>query len=349
MAIYIQRIEAMDMHLTYLMTTQPDAYRGAEGTSYSEEPDNDPDAYDEQYWEDEEVVDEDMDDLIELPLVSFEEFVSRAGKTEAVGGTWERGEREEGREGRGDGGSEDSEADRLPADRLPADRLPADRLPGNHLIATQATPDFIPAIHTFLRKRDLHAQRINLAASDIFPVWSRARLIHAPPPFKPSEGPKLDILRAQPATTDQFGQMTCPAQFDTALVLKNPELYGLHRYHACRVRAIFELPDTVRHVCPEKLVYVEMFNAFSERPYRNIGLFTTSQSRFEGRRISAVFRLADVRMTCHLGPRFSTFKPDRALTLKTDVLDLCKTFFFNNFCGYFVFELMHHWEQSGGP
>ncbi|KAG9079936.1 hypothetical protein FRC06_007296 [Ceratobasidium sp. 370] len=109
---------------------------------------------------------------------------------------------------------------------------------------------------------------------------------------------------------DQFSRITCPAHFDTALVLKNLDLYGLHRYHACRVRAIFELPDTVRHTCPEKLVYVKMFNTFSTQPHHNIGLFTTSQSRFEGRHITAAFQLADIRMTCHLGPRFSTFKPD---------------------------------------
>ncbi|KAG9079523.1 hypothetical protein FRC06_007684, partial [Ceratobasidium sp. 370] len=76
---------------------------------------------------------------------------------------------------------------------------------------------------TFLRKCNPQAQRINLASSNVFPVWSHAHLIHAPPPFKPSEGPKLDVLRAQLAMTDQFSQITHPAHFDTALVLKNPD------------------------------------------------------------------------------------------------------------------------------
>ncbi|KAG9098441.1 hypothetical protein FRC06_006385 [Ceratobasidium sp. 370] len=293
MAIYIQRIEAMDLHLTYLMTTQPEAYRGAEGTSYSEEPDYDPDAYDELYWEEEEDVDEDMDNLISLPLVSFEEFVSRGGKTGAVGGTWEKGEREGGHKERSDGGSEDSEADRLlifyPVPEYKVSKQPTRRVKGDQLVATQATTDLIPAIQTFLCKRNPQAQQINLASSDVFLVWSRARLIHAPTLFKPSEGPKLDVLHAQLATTDQFSRITCPAHFETALVLKNPDLYGLHWYHACRIRAIFELPNAVRHTCPKKLVYVEMFNAFSTQPHHSIGLFTTSQSRFEGCCITAVF------------------------------------------------------------
>ncbi|KAG9079935.1 hypothetical protein FRC06_007295 [Ceratobasidium sp. 370] len=163
MAIYIQRIEAMDLHLTYLMTTQPEAYRGAEGTSYSEEPDYDPDAYDELYWEEEEEdVDKDMDNLISLPLVSFVEFISCGGKTRAVGRTWEKGEREGGHKERSDGGSEDSEADRLPifypVPEYKVSKQPTRRVKGDHLVTTQATTDLIPAIQTFLRKRNPQAQ-----------------------------------------------------------------------------------------------------------------------------------------------------------------------------------------------
>jgi hypothetical protein len=120
-------------------------------------------------------------------------------------------------------------------------------------------------------------------------------------------------------------------------------------YNACRVRAIFELPDVLRNTCPEKLVYVELFNNFSERPLYNIGLFTTSHSLHDGRRVAAVLRLADVHMACHLAPRYSTFHPERSLTLRSDVLDLCRTFFFNIFSSYFIFELMRHWNQDGGP
>ncbi|KAG8730852.1 hypothetical protein FRC10_002317, partial [Ceratobasidium sp. 414] len=193
------------------------------------------------------------------------------------------------------------------------------------------------------------APPVALSPNDTFPVWSRARLFHAPPPFKPSEGPKLDVIRAQPLQKDQYGSVTRPAHFDTALVLRSPLEVGLHRYTACRVRAIFELPDDSRHLCPEKLVYVELFNGFSRRPLHNIGLYTAGHANLDGKRIASVFRLSDVRMSCHLGPRYSTYHHDEPLTLDTDVLTRCKSFFFNIFSSYFVYELMRHWNQAGGP
>ncbi|KAG9078643.1 hypothetical protein FRC06_008267 [Ceratobasidium sp. 370] len=155
-------IEAMDLHLTYLMTTQPEAYCGAEGMSYSKEPDYDPDAYNELYWEEEEDIDEDMDDLILLLLVSFEEFVLHGGKMGAVGETWEKGEHNGGHKEHSDGGSEDLEADRLPifypVPEYKVLKQPTHCVKGDDLIATQATTDLIPAIQTFLCKRNPQAQ-----------------------------------------------------------------------------------------------------------------------------------------------------------------------------------------------
>ncbi|QRW09551.1 plasma membrane ATPase 4 [Ceratobasidium sp. AG-Ba] len=45
--------------------------------------------------------------------------------------------------------------------------------------------------------------------------WSRARLFHSPPPFKPSEGPHIDVIRAQPTKFDRFDRVSRPARFDT--------------------------------------------------------------------------------------------------------------------------------------
>jgi hypothetical protein len=262
MALYIQRVEGIEMHLTYLMVTKPEAFRGAEGTAYSEDPDDDPDD-DNDGLEDEEEEDEELEGLIQLPLVSFEEFASREG-----GGTWEREAREP-----GDG------PDQLPifypAPEYKLSKKPTQQVTGDYLIKTHAANNLIPAVHSFLRKLRPGNRQICLSSRDVFPVWSRVRLIHAPPPFKPSEGPKLDVIRAQPAKTDRYGRVVRPVHFDTALVLKNPNCVGLHRmylifsshwlanrwiigYNACRVRAIFELPDTLRNMCSEKLVYVEL-------------------------------------------------------------------------------------------
>ncbi|KAG8734138.1 hypothetical protein FRC10_011936, partial [Ceratobasidium sp. 414] len=120
-------------------------------------------------------------------------------------------------------------------------------------------------------------------------------------------------------------------------------------YMACRVRAIFELPDDSRHVCPEKLVYVELFNGFSRRTLHNIGLYTAGHANLDGKRIALVFRLSYIRMACYLGSRYSTYDKEGPLTLGTDMLTRCKPFFFNIFPGYFIYELMRHWNQAGGP
>lgn len=48
-------------------------------------------------------------------------------------------------------------------------------------------------------------------------------------------------------------------------------------YRPCRVCAIFEFPHDLRHLCPEKLVYVEMFSTFKGPDY-GTQLYTTSHS-----------------------------------------------------------------------
>ncbi|KAG9089396.1 hypothetical protein FS749_001363 [Ceratobasidium sp. UAMH 11750] len=355
MALYIQRLEAVDMHLTYLMTTRPEAYCGAGGTMYGDNP-PDPDEEDDDYvFDEEEEAVEELDqwgELICLPLVSFEEFAPRGA--DASSGIWERGHRPE-RAGQGgeEGAGEEAEADRLPifypAPAYKLSKKPTRRVKGQELTRSYGTANLLPAIRSFLRKHNPSAPPSTLSLEDTFPIWSRARLFHAPPPFKPSEGPKLDVIRAQPLQKDQYGRVTRPAHFDTALVLRSPLEVGLHRYTACRVRAIFELPDHAHRLCPEKLVYVELFNGFSRRPLHNIGLHTAGHANLDGKRVASVFRLSDIRMSCHLGPRYNTYQHDEPLTLETDVLTHCKTFFFNIFSSYFVYELVRHWNQAGGP
>ncbi|QRW13182.1 hypothetical protein RhiLY_12181 [Ceratobasidium sp. AG-Ba] len=59
-------------------------------------------------------------------------------------------------------------------------------------------------------------------------VWSRARLFHAPAPFKPTEGSHVDVVRAQPAQIDQFERIRWPPRFDTVLILRDKGKSGIH-------------------------------------------------------------------------------------------------------------------------
>ncbi|QRV79280.1 hypothetical protein RhiJN_07295 [Ceratobasidium sp. AG-Ba] len=61
--------------------------------------------------------------------------------------------------------------------------------------------------------------------------WSRARLFHAPPPFKPSEGSHIEVIRAQPMKADRYDRVSRPARFDTVLVWAKEKLTnGIHSY-----------------------------------------------------------------------------------------------------------------------
>ncbi|KAG8720868.1 hypothetical protein FRC08_017601 [Ceratobasidium sp. 394] len=101
MVLYIQRLKAIDMHLTYLMMKRPKAYCGAGETMYGNDPPDLDEEDDDYVFDEEEEAVEELDqwgELICLPLVSFEEFTPRSAG--ASGGTWER-ERQPERTGQG--------------------------------------------------------------------------------------------------------------------------------------------------------------------------------------------------------------------------------------------------------
>jgi hypothetical protein len=118
-------------------------------------------------------------------------------------------------------------------------------------------------------------------------------------------------------------------------------------YRPARVRVIFQLPPRFRCWYSGELAYVEMFNVVSQQPLHPTGLFTTTRTFQQGSRLCTIVPLSSIRMTCHLAPRYSIFRPETPLTLHSDVLQLCETFFFNIFASYFLYELLRHWSQDG--
>ncbi|QRV85923.1 hypothetical protein RhiJN_13941 [Ceratobasidium sp. AG-Ba] len=213
-------------------------------------------------------------------------------------------------------------------------------------------PQLCHSLELYLRRRNpevrLHEIRQLVPPTTKVNTWSRARLFHAPPPFKPSEGPHVDAVRAQPVKLDRFERVSRPARFDTVLIRSREQRTGVHRYRPARVRAIFQLPRRLSHLCDEKLVHVELFNSPSQNPNPPVGLYTTTRSIQDGIRSTLVVPLVDIAMTCHLAPRYSHFHPQNQLIQYADLLQLCEHFYLNIFASYFLYELFQHWGQAGG-
>lgn len=197
-----------------------------------------------------------------------------------------------------------------------------------------------------------------------FNLWYRACFFHSPPPFKSSKRPKAEVIRAQPARPDRLRRVQRPAHFDNVLISSYPQKIRIHRtlssrfntfkmlksnllqgYRAGRVRAIFKLPSYLEKRFSHKLAYVEFFSGLSARPRDHPGLFTTSHRFTNGNSTCAVVSLSSVHMIYHLAPRYGTFRPEHRLTLQSDTLTPCKTFFNKNLVSYFIYELMRHWAQ----
>ncbi|KAG9080009.1 hypothetical protein FRC06_007185, partial [Ceratobasidium sp. 370] len=144
-----------------------------------------------------------------------------------------------------------------------AKRPPHPSTLGAHLINAHGATDLIPAITRYLGREYPNHPPLYLAEESAFQVWTRCTLQHRPLPFSPLVGSHVDSVRAFPATYDLDGRRDRTAYFDTVLIEEFPDRPGLHRYRAGRVRAIFRLPVHLRRLCPDHLVFVELFGEFS--------------------------------------------------------------------------------------
>ncbi|KAG8724983.1 hypothetical protein FRC09_011011 [Ceratobasidium sp. 395] len=353
MALYIQRIEAIAMHEVYLENVRPAARAGRENQEQNQaqnqvgeedilDEEGEDEDWDEWFEEEEEEDPAELEDAgVRIRLeTQLDEFLT--GKRAHVGGGWDVEQPQPG--DRDDQGPRYHPApDCVLADTPTIPSITLERLSNLH-----GAPQLRASLVQFLRRQRPGTRRINeLITPDVkLSAWSRARLFHSPPPFKPSEGPHIDVVRTQPAKVDAFERLSRPARFDTVLIIDDKAGRGVHRYRPARVRAIFELPARLRHIYNGRLAFVELFYATCHRPLGPTGLFTTSRTMSQGVRLCAVIPLSDIRMTCHLVPRYNLFAL-RGLTLYSDVLRLCDKFFLNIFVSYFCYELFRHWSQEG--
>ncbi|QRV73615.1 plasma membrane ATPase 4 [Ceratobasidium sp. AG-Ba] len=349
MAMYIQRIEALAMHEEYLDEIGEKANQADMLAKVREA--NAENLENDDEWEDEEEEQEDIDDLNDAKIqvnlaVMLDEFLSD-GQTK-VGGRWEK-------EKPADQGPEaEPEPERFhPVPELVIAKTPTDaRVKLSTLEERNNAPRLLTSLTRFLKTTcpDFRSQIPYLVTPETkVSSWSRARLFHSPPPFKPSEGPHIDVIRAQPAKFDRFDRVSRPARFDTVLISnKDRRRQGIHRYTPARVRAIFELPPDLQYLCDEKLAHVDMFYSPSQNPKSDVGLHTATRALHDGIRVSVVIPLSRIAMTCHLAPRYNRFRPETPLIQYSDILQLCDSFYINIFASHFLYELFRHWGQAGG-
>ncbi|KAG8777441.1 hypothetical protein FRC12_000371 [Ceratobasidium sp. 428] len=206
-------------------------------------------------------------------------------------------------------------------------------VPGHVLISSYGCSDFIRVVRAFLLSKT-GRKPLLLLPSDTFNVWHKATLFHSPLPFAPNEPPHRDVVRVRPPARDTAGRVNSPGVFDTALFPIDHQ-FGITRFRAGRVRAIFTLPPHLNHLYSGPLVFLDLYSPFSADTTTSHSLYGVTPSHSDGGNTptSLVLPLATIAMACHLAPDFSS---PRALHRQL----------LNDYYSHFSFLLMAYWRRS---
>ncbi|KAG8682098.1 hypothetical protein FRC08_015195 [Ceratobasidium sp. 394] len=216
----------------------------------------------------------------------------------------------------------------------------AGRVRGLDIIAKYGAVDFVPALHAYLNVHGTQRLPSDFlpTAYHEYPVWHRLYLRHDALPFDP-EWPRRDVVRARPESQDRDGA------FDVALYLYDKEQFGIHRYRAGRVHAIFSLPPSFHYLYPHPLVYVELFRPFSLSISPHHRMHSSSQLRdSDGKRRVAVLSIFDLAAACHLAPQLKRLDPELHLRSLPDLLTHSQYFWLNHYYNRFIYRLVEHWR-----
>ncbi|KAF8596812.1 hypothetical protein BDV93DRAFT_454217, partial [Ceratobasidium sp. AG-I] len=190
------------------------------------------------------------------------------------------------------------------------------------LVASYGATSFEWALRSFLQP---YARgRPFVLPSDNFNAWHKLTLYHYPHSFAPDEPLHRDVIRVRPPTAAARTNplRRCEPVFDTVLFIHDPQKFGLHRYRAGRVRAIFRLPERLQSLYPGELVYIETFNPFNTQLSDVHQMNTTSHAHFpDGTRQAIIVPIEHVVLGCHLAPRFRYVDPEIQLDSQADLLN----------------------------
>ncbi|QRW03803.1 hypothetical protein RhiLY_02802 [Ceratobasidium sp. AG-Ba] len=213
------------------------------------------------------------------------------------------------------------------------------RVRGIDIATKYGATDLISALHSFLNKHSTRKLPPLFLPTlyDEYPLWHRLYLRHQTLPFDP-DWTRRDVIRARPEASDT------ERAFDVALILHDCNNFGIHRYRAGRVRAIFALPAAYRDLYPDPLVYVELFTPFSTSLSADHRMHSLSQQRFEGKRRVAVFSAFDLAAACHIAPQFKRLDENVDLDSLPDLLEVSRFFWLNHYYNRFIYRLIDHWR-----
>ncbi|QRV95530.1 helix loop helix DNA-binding domain protein [Ceratobasidium sp. AG-Ba] len=220
---------------------------------------------------------------------------------------------------------------------------------GTYLINKQGATDLVPATIEYLRSLYPTHTAFPISHNSVFQVWRRCKLLHPRLPFDPTLGPHTNQVRAFVATEDSEGRVLRVGFFDVALYSPSTgSAYqpGLRGLEAGRVRAIFSLADHHKSLSSEKLVYLERFRPFPHNPSPLTSLYTTQHALQGGRRSAIVVPLSQLRMTCHLAPRYHLLDPNTPVSSTTNLLTLHQHFSLNKYASAWLFSVLDYWENQ---
>ncbi|QRV95463.1 hypothetical protein RhiJN_23481 [Ceratobasidium sp. AG-Ba] len=353
MALYMQRMEAITMHAAHLKSIGASVPRSAaERLDQARRDLDETDEWDEEDEED-EGDDEDEWDAIELDEEDDPAELEQAGvvveaNSEMFGQPWEvRTAYYSGPDGEPQG-----QLDQFyPNPKHVVAKTPTVQVTVEELTNSYGATRLFPAIDVFLKSLDASYTSSHHNEDQRFNVWTRARLFHLAAPFNMADRPWIDVIRAHPRKTDQFGRVVRWSRFDVVFIAipGRDEKVGIHRYRAGCVRVVFELPGYLNNLYRDPVAYVDLYNNWSRDPVDPTGLHTVKPKfTAKGTRACAVVRLSDIRLTCHLAPKYDTLRLDTWLEVHTDVLELFPTFFLNIFVSISKngFSMKGLWEND---
>ena len=116
-------------------------------------------------------------------------------------------------------------------------------------------------------------------------------------------------------------------------------------YHIGRIRVVFSLPTRSLSIMfvdgaeiPQHLAYVEWYSPLPDGPESNHLLYKVSPLKEpDGTHVCSIIPLANIRHSVHLFPKFGAFAPQEWNS--SNVLDLCKTFFVNDFTDRHMYRI----------
>lgn len=95
------------------------------------------------------------------------------------------------------------------------------------------------------------------------------------------------------------------------------------------------------------LAFSELFTRFgTHAPVNPAKLYQISHALTAGNRLAVVTPIEEIRMACHLAPRFQTMSDTDWSATVDDILEGCKSFYFNPFSSNFMYAYTNHWRLT---